>query len=80
MLPVIKEHHSDGNYRFWPDLASSHYAESVMDCYSENGINIDEKYENPANVPEVRLIKDFWAILRTVYRGIWQAKNVDQLI
>ena len=81
VLRFIKEHHSDKNYQFWPDLASSHYAESVMDCYSENGINFVEKYENLANVPEVRPIEDFRAILRgAVYKGGWQAKNIDQLI
>lgn len=39
------------------------------------------KKDNPANVPEIRPIEDFWAYLkRTVYAKAWQAKNTDQLI
>ena len=30
IIPFIKKHHSDGNYKFWPDLASSHYANTVV--------------------------------------------------
>ena len=25
LMPFINQHHSDGNYVFWPDCASSHY-------------------------------------------------------
>ena len=28
-IPFIESFHSDGQYIFWPDLASSHYANSV---------------------------------------------------
>lgn len=65
---------------FWPDLASSHYAESVMDFMIEKRINFVEKYENPANVPEVRPIEQFWAILKArVYDGGWRANNLPEL-
>ena len=30
VIPFIKKHHSDGYYKFWSDLASSHYANSVV--------------------------------------------------
>jgi hypothetical protein len=30
LLPFIKKHHEDNKYIFWPDLASSHYAKSVL--------------------------------------------------
>ena len=26
LIPFIAKHHSDGEYVFWPDLASAHYA------------------------------------------------------
>ena len=26
LLPLIEEFHIDGNYIFWPDLASAHYS------------------------------------------------------
>ena len=65
---------------FQPDLASSHYAETVCDFMIESKINFVEKYENPANLPECRPIEQFWAILKQkVYNGNWKAKNVDQL-
>ena len=30
LLPFIKKHHSDDWYVFWPDMVSSHYANSVQ--------------------------------------------------
>ena len=29
LLPFINKYHSDGNYVFWPDLSTSHYANMV---------------------------------------------------
>ncbi len=38
------------------------------------------KEANPANVPEVRPIEDFWEILKVnVYKDGWQEKNLQQL-
>ena len=33
VLLFINQHHSDGNYKFWPDMASSHYATKVAEHY-----------------------------------------------
>jgi len=60
VLPFINQHHSDSNYKFWPDLASSHYATEVVEYYRAQKIKFVEKCENSANVPEVRAIEDFW--------------------
>ena len=80
LLPFIKEHHSDNNYIFWPDLASSHYAEASLDFMIENLINHVDKLDNPANLPEVRPIEDFWALLKgKVYENGWEATNLVQL-
>lgn len=35
LIPFINAHHSDGKYLFWPDLASSHYAKSVVNFFDE---------------------------------------------
>ena len=35
LLPFIEKYHQDGNYLFWPDLASSHYSKSVQDRLNE---------------------------------------------
>ena len=80
LIPFIKKYHQEDKFIFWPDLASSHYAETVCDFMIESKINFVEKYENPANLPECRPIEQFWAILKQkVYNGNWKAKNVDQL-
>ena len=80
LVPFIKKHHIGTKYVFWPDLASSHYARSVVDWLQSNNISFVPKESNPANVPEVRPIEDFWGILKAnVYKGGWQANNLQQL-
>ncbi|RNA20036.1 glucosylceramidase 4, partial [Brachionus plicatilis] len=64
VLPFIKKQHSDGNCKFWPDLASSHYANTVINYLIDQNIKIVQKFENTANVPKVRPIEDFWSILK----------------
>jgi hypothetical protein len=79
LLPFIKKYHSDNNYIFWPDLASSHYAETSLDFMLENSIQHVDKHDNPANLPEVRPIEDFWSYLKgKVYEGYWKAKTLHQ--
>ena len=80
LVPFIEQHHSDGQYLFWPDLASCHYAGIVTDFFREKGIKFVEKSDNPPALPECRAIEDFWSILKQlVYANNWQAKNVKQL-
>jgi hypothetical protein len=77
LIPFVKKH---TNYIFWPDLASSHYAHSVLNHFREEKINFVEKLDNPANVPEARPIEDFWGDLkREVYKGNWSATTIPQL-
>uniref|UniRef100_A0A915KNW2 Uncharacterized protein n=1 Tax=Romanomermis culicivorax TaxID=13658 RepID=A0A915KNW2_ROMCU len=45
-IPYIRQNHRQGDYIFWPNQ-------------SENIIFV-KKCDNPANVPEVRVIEDFW--------------------
>ena len=80
LLPFIKQFHSDDNYVFWPDLASSHYAEASLDFMIENSINHVDKFDNPANLPEARPIEDLWSILKgKVYENGWEAKSLHQI-
>ena len=66
---------------FWPDLASSHYATSVQQHLQTEKIRFVPKNRNPANVPKVRPIEDFWGLLKQkVYENDWTAKNIPQLI
>lgn len=76
----IKSEHSDGNYIFWPDLASSHYAKKTLEWMSENNIKFVPKCANPPNIPKARPIENFWTLLcQKVYEDGWEAKSNQQL-
>ena len=80
LIPFIEKYHSQDEIIFWPDLATSHYAESVCDFLIESKIDYVGKYENPANLPECRPIERFWAVLKSkVYEDEWKADNTKQL-
>jgi hypothetical protein len=52
-----------------------------LDHLRKEKIDFVKKDDNPANVPEIRVIEDFWALLKgAVYAKGWSAKNTDQLI
>ena len=39
-----------------------------------------DKVDNPANLPEVRPIEDFWSIFKAkVYENNWEAKTLHEL-
>jgi hypothetical protein len=59
LIPFINKYYRDGKYVFWPDLASSHYANSVHADLRDKKVNFVQKQDNPANVPKVRPIEDF---------------------
>lgn len=80
LMPFIEKHHLDGQYLFWPDLASSHYAKTVIAYFDEKKVEYVGRADNPANLPECRPIENFWSILKgLVYRNNWQAENLDKL-
>lgn len=80
LIPFIKKNYSTGGYVFWPDLASSHYANKVTNYLKSQNIPYIPKFMNPANLPEARPIEDFWANLKMeVYKGDWVAKNLQEL-
>lgn len=80
LIPFIDKYHSNKNYVFWPDLASSHYANSVISHLREKKVVFVEKADNPPCVPELRPIENFWSILKgLVYEKGWEAKNYNDL-
>ena len=80
LIPFIDEHYKNEEYLFWPDLASSHYANEVVSFLDANNIKYLPKIKNPPNVPEARPIEDFWGQLkRLVYEDNWQATCIPQL-
>lgn len=80
LIPYIRGNYAPDEYVFWPDQASSHYAKIVIDHLREENVTFVEKHLNPACVPEVRSIEDFWSYLKSlVYANGWQAKTWQQL-
>lgn len=70
LIPYIRNNYENGQYVFWPDQASAHYAKIVTDHLHSETVEFVEKVNNPANVPEICPIEDFWAILKAqVYKN-----------
>jgi transposase len=81
LVPFLRKHHRDNRFVFWPDLASAHYAKTVQVYLQGEKVTFVPKSLNPANVPKVRPIEDFWAVLKQkVYENGWSAKTIKQLI
>jgi hypothetical protein len=80
LIPFINLNHQDGNYIFWPDLASCHYARSTLNLLQHHNICVVPKEMNPPNCPQLRPIEDFWGMLKqVVYAKGWRAENHEQL-
>ena len=78
--PFIKKNYPDEDYLFWPDLASSHYENSVTELLQQQNIKVLPKERNPPNVPQVRPIETFWADLkRRMFENGFKPKTVDDL-
>lgn len=64
----------------WPDLVSSHYAQSVQDYLKTERIPLVLKNINPTNVHNARPIEDFFgSLIALVYEGDWKSNNKEQL-
>ena len=69
LIPFIRTIHKNDQIVFWPDLASSHYSKRTQEYLKAENIEFVPKDHNPANVPELRPIEDFWSELkREVYK------------
>ncbi|CAF0730696.1 unnamed protein product [Adineta steineri] len=80
LIPFIENYHQDGNYMFWPDLASAHYSNVVKERLNEKNVPFVPRPNNPPNVPQARPIETVWALLeRKVYANNWEAKDLDTL-
>lgn len=81
LMPLVSKYNkSKKKFVFWPDLASSHYAKSVIEFLKKKKILFVQRELNPANTPEARPIENFWGDLkRLVYANNWQAKDLNEL-
>lgn len=66
LLPFLKSHNK--STLFWPDLATCHYAGKTLSWYRENNVNFLEKAINPPNVPQLRPIERYWALVKNILR------------
>lgn len=81
LLPFVDKYHSDGNFLFWSDLASSNYSEIVQQRLNEMNIPYVSLADNPPNVSQAPSIEVVWTILeRKIYEINWEANNIDHLV
>lgn len=69
LLPFLKSYGDEHKILFWPDMASSHYAKTVVEELKKNKIEFVTKEENAPNVPHCRPIEKFWAICKSHYKA-----------
>ncbi|KAF2892972.1 hypothetical protein ILUMI_13201 [Ignelater luminosus] len=60
LIPFLNEHYLDGQYVFWPDMASSHYAKDTIAVFKKYGLRYIPKTEIVPNVFQLRPIEHFW--------------------
>ena len=53
LVQFLQQYHADGDYVFWPDLVSSHYAKATVALFRDQNIHFVPKEDNPPNVPQL---------------------------
>lgn len=66
LVPFMKKYHQDGNFVFWPDKSSSHYAKKTVEFLNNENIRFVPKEHNPKNLPQCRPIEDFFGELNSL--------------
>ncbi|CAF4230632.1 unnamed protein product [Rotaria magnacalcarata] len=80
LMPFVTSYHNKEKVLFWPDLASSHYGNNVLQYLDQNDVQFVDKKFNPQNCPQARPIETLWSILKNmVYDEGWEAKTINQL-
>ena len=80
LIIFLAKFHDEGEYYFWPDLASSHYAKDTLKLLEELNSPFIPKSANRPNTPQLRPIQNFWGYLKSkVYEGGWETKSFRML-
>ena len=66
LLPFIRSHRVP--VKFWPDLATIHYAGKTNRWYEENQVDVIPKVMNPPNCPQFRPIERYWAMVKRILK------------
>ena len=61
---------------FWTDQAVCHYAGHSLDFLCKNLVHQVDKIDNPAKLPEVRPLEDFWCIKSQSLQKYLGSKNL----
>lgn len=81
LIPFIKKNYPEEDYLFWPDLASSHYSNTVLELLEKKKVKFLPKDRNPPNVSQVRPIETFWANLkRRMFEDGFKPNSVADLV
>ncbi|CAM4826299.1 unnamed protein product, partial [Rotaria magnacalcarata] len=80
LMPFVTSYHNKEKVLFWPDLASSHYGNNVLQYLDQNDAQFVDNKFSPQNCPQARPIETLWSILKNmVYDEGWEAKTINQL-
>ena len=80
VVPFNQQHHSDGSYYLWPDLASAHYSWDALQVLQENCIQFLPVEKNLRAIASLCPMEEYWAVLKkAMYDGGWEAKSFDKL-
>lgn len=78
LIPFIRAHNVP--VKFWPNLASCHYARSTMEWFDANGVDKVEKDMDPHNCPQFRPIDKYWAnVMRMIKKNGRVVSNTAQM-
>lgn len=79
ILPFVASHNVP--VKFWPDLASCHYARSTMAWYEAKKVDVIPKDMNPPNCPKLRPIEEYWATVKKILKKNGGAsKDINQML
>ncbi len=77
LTPLLRK--NKGTTLFWLDLATIHYAKSTLEWYISNNVEFLAKDANPSNVPKLRLIQNYWALVKQKLRKSQeQVKTIEK--
>ncbi len=61
LIPFLEQYHKKRKILFWPDLATCHYRQDVIQWMNCQNFEFVKRDENAPNVPQVRPIERYWA-------------------
>lgn len=68
LIPWIRSNFKSEEVIFWPDLATCHYTNDVIQFLKSQNIETVSKCENAPNLPQARPIEKYWALVKREYR------------